>query len=172
MAHSCPRQVRTYATVLGGAGGGPEEAAEVEETSGSFGEHEEPFETEASTTSSSAEARSPSPGLHPRPRKEVPPVPRPRNPEKARKRRREKEEGGRDRRKRTGPPVAAPEGAPPCLPLSPKSEDISLLVAPYSPPPPREYGGRVASPNESAYLEGAEILGGGQSGRERVSRFN
>ncbi|KAI4896125.1 hypothetical protein NFI96_006640, partial [Prochilodus magdalenae] len=158
LAHSCPGHVRSYATVLAGAGGGPETAAEGEEETIGLRQQVEP-----SATSSPVEARSPAPGLHPRPRQEAPPVPRPREKPKNKKRRRDQEEKGRDRVKRAGPPEAAPEGASPHTPLSPKIEDLSLLVAFRSPPPTREYGGRVASPNEAAYLDRTEIIGGGQN---------
>ncbi|KAI4900111.1 hypothetical protein NFI96_030423, partial [Prochilodus magdalenae] len=155
LAHSCPGHVRSYAIVLAGAG--PEIAAEGEEET--IGPRPQ---VEPSATSSPVEARSPAPGLHPRPRQEAPPVPRPREKQKN-KRRRDQEEKGGGRVKKAGPPEAAPEGASPHTPLSPKIEDLSMLVAFRSPPPTREYGGRVASPNEAAYLDRTEIIGGGQN---------
>ena len=170
LAHSCPRQVRSYATVLAGAGAGPEETVEGEEVPAPS-QHEEPFEAGAPATSSPVEARNPPLDPHPRPRQEAPPVPRPRAEGKAKKRRREQDNKGRDKVKKAGHPEVAPEGASPRTPLSPKIEDLSMLVALCSPPPPTVYGGRVASPNEAVYLVGTESIGGGQSGREIGSLF-
>ncbi|KAL6461347.1 hypothetical protein MHYP_G00294910 [Metynnis hypsauchen] len=120
----------------------------------------------AIATSSPGAAEGPAPGPHPLAGKEAPPISRP--AKRARKRRRAQGEEI-EQRQRAGSPGAAPEGAPLSPPVPPKLEDISVLVGEGTPPPPLTYGGKEVPPNEAAYLDGLESVGGDEGGQERGS---
>ncbi|KAL7852926.1 hypothetical protein SRHO_G00187110 [Serrasalmus rhombeus] len=154
--------------VLAGAGVGPV----VPRTAGEEGPTEDRVEDSidlgapATATASPGVARGPAPGSHPLAGKETPSISRP--AKKSRKRRRAQDEET-DKRQRAGSPGAAPEGAPLSPPVPPKSEETSVLVGDGTPPPPLIYGGREVPPNEDAYIDGLESVGGDQGGRERGS---
>ncbi|KAL6475097.1 hypothetical protein MHYP_G00161370 [Metynnis hypsauchen] len=170
LAHSCPRREVTYATVLAGAGGGPVVPRTVGEEGptgiGAQGSTELGAPAAAIATSSPGAAEGPAPGPHPLAGKEAPPISRP--AKRARKRRRAQDEE-MEKRQRAGSPLAAPEGAPLSPPVPPKLEDTSVLVGEGTPPPPLTYGGKEVPPNEAAYLDGLESVGGDEGGQERGS---
>ncbi|KAL6490917.1 hypothetical protein MHYP_G00012620 [Metynnis hypsauchen] len=120
----------------------------------------------AIAASSPGVARGPAPGPHPLAGKEAAPISRP--VKRARKMRRAQDEE-MEKRQRAGSPGAAPEGAPLSPPVPPKLEDTSVLVGDGTPPLPLIYGGREVPPNEAAYLDGLESIGGDQGGQERGS---
>ncbi|KAL6476333.1 hypothetical protein MHYP_G00148320 [Metynnis hypsauchen] len=170
LAHSCPRREATYATVLAGAGGGPVVPRTVGEEGptgiGAQGSTELGAPAAAIATSSPGAAEGPAPGPHPLAGKEAPPISRP--AKRARKRRRAQDEE-MEKRQRAGSPLAAPKGAPLSPPVPPKLEDTSVLVGEGTPPPPLTYGGKEVPPNEAAYLDGMESVGGDEGGQERGS---